>query len=390
MVLPKGVTAGVTCTSSNPTFTYQYTTNAFGDILTTTDPLGHQSSRVYDKDRNVTSATDLDGNQTGYGYNFDSELIQTTRADTTTVKSDYWGDGTRNRRPTARTRPRTTPTTRSRPPVTDPSTGRPATYDPVGNLVAKQDPGGNCGAVPKVACTTYGYDKANQRTATTYPTASPLNVTYAYDPDGQRTSMVDGTGTSTWAYDSLHRLTSYKNGANATVGYGYDLRNDVTSIVYPASTGTVTRGYDDAGRLHSVTDWASHQTTFGYDADSFLTTQTYPNTTTATYTPDNADRLTGITDKKSSTTFASFVYTLDNNAQVTGVTSTGVPSDNHTYSYNQLNHQDRRQPKLRLRRGRQPHRVARDEPDVRHRQRSHRRGATDHDGRDTDERRQQR
>ncbi|MDQ1503163.1 MAG: hypothetical protein QOD57_890 [Actinomycetota bacterium] len=38
------------------------------------------------------------------------------------------------------------------------------------------------------------------------------------------------------------------------VGYGCDLRGNLTSIAYPGTTGTVTRTFDDAGRLWKIRD----------------------------------------------------------------------------------------------------------------------------------------
>ena len=340
MILPKGTAASQTCTTGSPTNTWLYTTNAFGSPLTTTDPLGHQTIKTYDADQNLKTAKDPDTNQTTYLYDLDNEVTQVTRADSSTLKSDYWPDGSLK----SQTDGANQTTSYTYDPlghlatVTDPNS-RTTTYssDAVGNQLTKQDPGGNCAATPKTGCTTDTYDAADRLTTIAYSDGVTPNVAYSYDNVNQRTGMVDGTGTSTWAYDSLGRLVTTTNGAGATVSYGYDLRGNVTSIAYPNSAGTVTRGYDDAGRLHTVTDWLSHTTTFNYDADSFLTSQVYPNSTTATYTPDAADRVMGITDQKSGTTFASFTYGRDNADQVTSVTSTGVPADNHTYSYNQLN-----------------------------------------------------
>jgi len=41
--------------------------------------------------------------------------------------------------------------------------------------------------------------------------------------------MVDGSGTTTYAYDSLARLTRHTDEAGATVAYGYNLTDQVTS-----------------------------------------------------------------------------------------------------------------------------------------------------------------
>jgi RHS repeat-associated protein len=344
-ISPLGTAASVTCSSPAPAAHTTYlTTNAFGDILTVTDPNGHQVARAYDANRNVKTLTDPDNNTTQYGYDLDNELTTVTRADTTTLAFGYDGDGNQTSQQDGAQQ--TTSYAFTNPAFPDKVTGvtdplnRTTNYgyDSLGNQTTKQDPGGNCAATPKVSCTTYAYDAASQLTGITYSDGTTPNVTnVTYDADGQRTAMTDGTGTSSWVWDDLHRLTSSTNGNGKTVGYGYNLRGDLTSITYPGSTGTVTRGYDDAGRLHTVTDWSNNQTTFNYNADSFMTSEVYPNGTTATFTPDGADQLTAITDKKGATTFASFSYGRDNANQLTSVTSTGVPSDNHSYSYTQLN-----------------------------------------------------
>jgi len=337
-----GTSSGVTCSTTAPAaHTTYFTFDAAGDLLTSTDPLGHQNVWTYDADRNLKTSKDPDGNQTSYTYDAAEQRTQIDRADTTTLKTAYWPDGTLKSQTDGanQTTSYAYDALAHLTTVTDPL-NRVTNYavDAVGNPLSKQDPGGNCAAVPEAGCTTFGYDAANQQTSITYSDGVTPNVTnIGYDDNGRRTTMTDGTGTSSWSWDSLGRMTSSTTGAGATVGYGYDLRDNPTSIVYPGASGTVTRGYDDAGRLTSVTDWLSNTTTFSYDADSFLTTQAYPNTTTTTFTPDGANRLMDITAKKGSTTFASFTYTRDDANQVMSVASTGVPSDNHSYSYNQLN-----------------------------------------------------
>jgi YD repeat-containing protein len=222
-------------------------------------------------------------------------------------------------------------------------------YDPAGNRVTKADPGGTgCPAwpitypptlSPTQQCTVSRYDGANQLTGVYYSDGTTPNVTaMVYDLDGRRTNMTDGTGMSSWVYDSLSRLKSNKNGAGTTISYGYDLRGNRTSIAYPA--GTVTQTFDNAGRMTTVADWLSHQTTFNYDADSFMTSQVYPAGTgmTATYSPDNTDQVKQVHHTfgaGSTPTSADFTYTRDNNDRLASVTSTGIgDTRNWTYSAN--------------------------------------------------------
>lgn len=338
------VSAKGNVTGANPAvYTTTYAYDAYGRPTVTKDPLWtaaaptqHQIVRHYDADGNLDSATDGNNQTETYVHDAAGQLIETHRADGTILRQDYWADGTLNHRYDGAGQP----TTYTYDPLGHPETvtdplGRTTqfSYDPVGNQLVLWD--------PSTRATTSSYDAANQRTAITFSDGVTPNVTnITYDADGQRTAMSDGTGTSTWAWDSLHRLTSQTNGAGKTVGYGYDIGGRLSSITYPGTTGTVTRTYDAANRLATVKDWGNRQTTFGYDPDSNLTTQTYPNSTTSTQTFDAAGQLMGISAAPTAnpnTPFASFGYGRDGTGQLTSATSTGVPADNHTWSYTELN-----------------------------------------------------
>lgn len=204
-------------------------------------------------------------------------------------------------------------------------------YDGAGNRTSLADPAGQT--------TTFGYDAADQLKTVTYSDGTTPNVTnVGYDAAGRRTAMTDGTGTSTWTWDSLDRLTSSTNGAGATVGYGYDLEEHVTSLTYPGGV-SVTRHFDAAGRMDWVEDWAGNRTTFAYDADSNPVTRTLPAATNVvdSFTFDNADRLTAVNVNRLLVPLASFTYGRDGNDQLSSVASTGVPLDNHSYTYTSLN-----------------------------------------------------
>src|SRR5207245_5672002 len=66
------------------------------DVVTVTDPLGHVLTKGYDADRNLTSATDGNGNTTSYTFDLANEPTVVTRADSpaTTLTTDYNADGT--------------------------------------------------------------------------------------------------------------------------------------------------------------------------------------------------------------------------------------------------------------------------------------------------------
>jgi len=294
---------------ANPAdYTTTYTRDAFGRPTDIEDPQAHHQLFSYDPDGNLTDATDRDGRHTQFTYDAENQQTQVTRGDGSILKTSYnpngqistqtdglnhdtsYGYDDQNRLTS----------------VTDPLNRQTSFgYDPAGNRTSLTDALGHT--------TTYGYDAADQLSSIHYSTGNPQDMTLSYNQDGQRNSMIDGSGTTTYSYDSLGRLTDQTNGALQHVSYGYDLADQLTSIGYPdaltpldltdpqsqqqhVQEGTVTRTYDDDGNLASVTDWLNHQTTFNYDADGNLTSEQRPNGTTATYAFDRNDGMTSIDD----------------------------------------------------------------------------------------------
>jgi RHS repeat-associated protein len=269
-------------------FSSSYTYSALDRLLSLVDPLGHKTSYRYDGNQNLVAVTDAAGHTATYAYDLDNEALSGTRTDGSQGRNAYDSNGhlstqtdalghSTNYGYDALERLTT---------ISD-ALGRTTTisYDAAGNRSAVTDAIGRQ--------TSYSYDAANQPTGIAYSDTSTHNVGYSYDRDGRRIAMVDGTGTTTYTYDQIGRLAQSMNGAGASVGYGYDLRGNMTSLTYPGGTA-VTRTFDAGGRLTSVADWLGHRTTFGYDGNSNLTSQVYPNGTKSSLTYDAADQLTQI------------------------------------------------------------------------------------------------
>jgi RHS repeat-associated protein len=306
-------------------YTTTWTRDDDGRVLTTVDPLGGTTTVTYDGNGNRHTVIDADGHTTTYTYDADDELTREARANTTTLGTGYDAGGN----------PHT---------QTD-GAGRVTTYDydALDRLVAVTDPlsrttsygydlAGRLVSIVDAAgrTTTYGYDAADRRTSVSYSDGVTPGVTYTYDAGGRRLTMADGTGTSSYGWDSLDRLTSRTDGAGQTVGYGYDLAGRLTSLAYPGG-GSVARGYDDAGRLTSLVDLGGRSFAFGYDLDSDLTSLGYPNGVTDVRTYDHADRLASIAVTGPAGLLASYGYTRDGQGQVTAATG---PAE--TYGYTTL------------------------------------------------------
>ena len=81
-----------------------------------------------------------------------------------------------------------------------------------------------------------------------------LDPIYTYDLNGNRTSMIDPTGLTTYSYDALNRLTSMTNNKGQTTTFSYDALGRRTSMTH--ANGVVTNyTYDAASQLLSL----SHQ-----------------------------------------------------------------------------------------------------------------------------------
>jgi RHS repeat-associated protein len=333
----------IACVTSSPYETkYSYVqpngqVDGFGDVQTVTAPSG-VTTYTYDADRNLTSTKDADGNSTKYVYDLANEKTEVEPASGGDQYRYYTLDGLLWYEKDGDGNAVVTYGYNALNQVTSESDAKGSlttyTYDGDGNQLTEQEPGGSC---PGSGCTTMTYDADNELTSVTYADEASLDVTsVSYDGDSQRTSMTDGTGTSTWTWNSLHDLTSYANGAGAEVQYQDNLDGLVIQFTYPGNL-TVTDGYNHADQLISVEDWLGNTFTFGYDADGNLTTKTLPVGTSEVDTSafNAADQLTSITDTEGTSTLFSASYGRGGDGQVTSDSS--VPSAVGSYQYTAVN-----------------------------------------------------
>jgi RHS repeat-associated protein len=198
-------------------------------------------------------------------------------------------------------------------PTTSPTLLTSSTYDENGNLATLTDALGRT--------TSYAYDALNRLTSIDYSDPATPDVAYAYDANGNRTQMVDGTGTTTYAYDELDRLLSVTSPGSTTVGYRYDRDGNRTRLIYPDAFA-VTYTFDKAGRLASLADSGGRSVAYTYFPDGALASTTNPNGTRATYSYDNARRLIEILHAgPTATTIDQLTYDLDAVGNVTGITN---------------------------------------------------------------------
>lgn len=314
-------------TGKNTQFSY----DLLDRLTEITDTQGMKSTFTYDSTGRVIDTTDPNGNVVRYAYHENGWLIRITDGDGKIWQRGYDGEGIESSMKTP--------------------LGHITTYDTdaVGNVTAITDPLGYS--------TAFTFDSMSRMTSSTEP--MERRSTYAYDRLGLLTSItrpkigtvtfqkndlgvlsgITGFNDETWTFasTSMARLSSIKDPLGNTWSYSYDQRGRVIQVSYPTgetksisydaagnlarelySDGTDLRfSYDRLDRLISANDIGFSYDTEGriintrigttnfeasYDDGGRLTTVTYDNGVFAvTYTYDERDLLTGITDSLTGT-----------------------------------------------------------------------------------------
>lgn len=156
--------------------------------------------------------------------------------------------------------------------------------------------------------------------ATIFDSMGSSTTVNIYDQAGRLTQVADynsgSTGTYSFAYDNINRLTSTTTAYNFlsvspfTVQYGYDAASNRVSMTDPQGTQT-TYGYDNLNRLSSLSNSWAGSFAFNYDNLSRRTQLTRPNGVTTTYSYDNLSHLLSVLHQAGGTTLDGASYTYD-------------------------------------------------------------------------------
>lgn len=263
----------------------QFTYDAGSRVTSVKDKMGLTERYAYDPHGNVLSVRATNGLTTQFAYDILDNLIKVTLPSglTSTYTYDVMGNVTSATDTMKRTTTYTYDLEGNMTSLTD-KAGRTErmTYDIGGRFTSHTSNGGN-----KVS---YDYDKLNALVEKSYEDgegkAVEEGVIYAYDALGQRVSMMDCSGESSYKYDGLGRITKVTTGSGEVTSYAYDGSDRLESITYPDGK-KVRYGYDKNDNLIKVTDRTGAVTTYVYDAINRVTEIHRPNDV-GTYNTYNA------------------------------------------------------------------------------------------------------
>ncbi len=294
------------------TATTNYTYNDFGQVLTVKDPLNHVTTNTYDGNGNLKTVTTPapDGQTaaslTQFNYDNKGELTQITDPLNHVTTITYTTAGLIQT-------------------ITDHQQHVTTyEYNARGDRTAIVD--------ANLKRTEFDYDLMHRLTAIRYPDNNGKSVTFEYDSRGRRKSVTDQNNRKTqYGYDDADRLITVTDAALNVTTYGYDTESNLTSITVGSGLNqrTTTFDYDEFGRVKKTTFPSNLYESYLYDAIGNLTSKTDRKNQTISYVYDALNRLThkGYPDS----TGVDYIYDL-----VGKIQQVNDPSGTYSFAYDNM------------------------------------------------------
>ena len=259
---------------------YQDTYDAYGNLLSETDPLGNVTKYSYDAYSQETSETLPDGQKEYFDYDIYGRVTEQIDFDGQVVQYQY----------DAYDRPITETYFAS---VAAASADHVSyvitmTYDALGRILTETDSRGG-------------------------------TTSYAYNSLGQTTQIVSPAGTLNYEYDPVTRLVSEVSTSSTQIQYTYDALGRLATI--------------DVVMIDGVMLATPEITQYHYTADGALQSVVSPNGVTATYVYDDLNQLVELSNVAANGTLLSrYQYTLSTDGQRTAETDTTLQADDSLYN----------------------------------------------------------
>jgi YD repeat-containing protein len=187
-------------------------------------------------------------------------------------------------------------------------------YDAGGRVLFERDPRGASYDL------SYSYDQLDRQSQLSSAQVSGA-ITAQYDALGRRTTLGDASGTTSFAYGTLGRITGVSAPQTGSVGYGYNARGDRTRLTYPDNS-VVSYDYLPDGQLWHVLQGTTPLATYGYDPAGRLSQVLRANGALTSYSYDDADRLRDLHTTVGGATVSWFEYNVDQRGLRRSVTET--------------------------------------------------------------------
>ncbi len=314
------------------------TTNVFDELNRQVEvdfPDGTKAYTAYDADGRRVAETNQDGIVTWFGYDGAGRLTSVTNALNQVTRYQYDEAGNEISQIDALNRTNTFAydALERRTKHTMPGgQSEGFAYDIEANLIYQTNFNG--------AVITNQYDALNR--LTNCSSVNGYSVSYTYTATGQRATMSDPSGTTSYSYDNRDRLLlkgiSWNNGPSVSLNYLYDANGNVSNIWSSTPNGVnLAYGYDPLSRLTNVL--ANGNVAAGYTFDNVGNLQSlrYGNGVTNFYQYDSLNRLTTMVWRTNGTPIASFAYTLGTAGNRTALSETvSTLTRNYTWQYDNL------------------------------------------------------
>ena len=236
--------------------------DAAGRLVQVADPLGIATTYGYDSIGNKLYMTDGRGKTTQYTYGAFGLLTQVTNADRKTIQYSY---------------------------------------DLGLNLAVMIDRNGNH--------TRYTYDNRDQLLTKTVDETDD-RISYTYDEKGNRASMTDASGTSSYSYDSNDKLLKVVKNGSAQLTYTYDAVGNVSTVTDQTDFVT-TYTYDKSNRMSTVV-FNGKTVAYAYDPNGNRTSISYEGGVKESYVYDKNNQLLTLTNQApSGSVISQYSYTYD-------------------------------------------------------------------------------
>ena len=295
----------------------QYGHDLMDRVSQVTSPTGGVSTMNYNYRGQVSSITDANSIKSDFSYNDLNRLQSVTRnSKTGTFTQDIEGVATGSTTPAGRTSQQQS--------------------DKLGYLKSMTLPGGETTSVARdtmtrITSTTdplsnqtqYGYDNRGSLSGVTMPDSG--SASYSRDNSGNLTGIND-LNSKNWSftYTPMGRLASATDPLSQTMQFSRDNRGRIATITHPDAS-TETRSFDNSGNLTRRLYSDTTDLTYTYDALDNLST-----TKDLTLTRDDAGRIT-----TSSYNGETFGVSYDNGGRIATATYGGALTV--TYSYDNDN-----------------------------------------------------